>query len=120
MDLDGKIAEFRFLIRDRDAKFTSAFDEILASQGVRIVRTPPRAAGELLCRAVGADREPSAPTGCSSTTNGTSGRSSESTPATTTATARTSPASNAHHSWFLDMTAGFHGMLLSPHLSDPG
>src|SRR4249919_1666013 len=40
--------------------------------------------------------EPSAPTGCSSTTNGTCERSSGSTPATTTVTARTSPASNDH------------------------
>jgi putative transposase len=42
MDLDGRLAGFRFLVRDRDAKFTSAFDEIFASEGLRIVRTPPR------------------------------------------------------------------------------
>jgi hypothetical protein len=42
MDGAGQTGSFRFLIRDRDAKFTAAFDDVFAGEGVRIAQAPPR------------------------------------------------------------------------------
>ena len=41
--LGDQAAAFKFLIRDRDAKFTRAFDDVWRSTGTEIIRTPVQA-----------------------------------------------------------------------------
>ena len=42
MDLGERAGQFKFLIRDRDGKFTATFDEVFAGNGTRVIRTPVR------------------------------------------------------------------------------
>src|SRR5213078_2943053 len=43
MTLDEHADQLRFLVRDRDTKFTPAFDAVFTAAGMHIIRTPPQA-----------------------------------------------------------------------------
>jgi transposase InsO family protein len=42
MDLGERASRFKFLLRDRDSKFTVAFDGVFAGNGTRVVKAPVR------------------------------------------------------------------------------
>ena len=43
MDLGDRVATLSFLLRDRDSRFTTAFDTVFSAEGIRILTSPPAA-----------------------------------------------------------------------------
>jgi putative transposase len=43
LELGERAGQFRFLIRDRDTKYTAMFDEVFTSEGIEVLRSPPQA-----------------------------------------------------------------------------
>jgi putative transposase len=43
MDVNARVDTLRFVIRDRDSKYTLAFDSVFDAEGIQVIQTPPQA-----------------------------------------------------------------------------
>jgi hypothetical protein len=100
MQLDDEDVRPLFLVRDRDSKFTRAFDEVFRSEGIRVIKAPVRAprARAHAERWVGTVRRECLDRLLILGRRATSSTSSRAIPAITTRTGRTAHSSSGHRS----------------------
>ena len=97
MDLGEQTDGLKLLIKDRDAKYTGAFDAVFTAIGMRIIKTRSRRRGRTRSASGGSPAPgASAPTASSSPAGDISTTSSASTSITTTPTGRTGPSASNH------------------------
>jgi hypothetical protein len=97
MDQADRPGGLKFLITDRDAKYTDAFDAVFTAAGVRTIATPvqaPRA--NAICERWISSARASAPIASSSPAGVISATPSANTSITTTPTGRTGPSVKQH------------------------
>jgi hypothetical protein len=98
MDVGHRVTQFKFLIRDQDAKFTRMFDAVFASAGISIIRTPIRAPARTRSWNVGsAIAVKNSSTDYSSLTPATYARSSPSTKPISLPIDHTGPSATSPH-----------------------
>ena len=68
MNLGDRATTLKFLLRDRDSRFTRGFDAVFAADGIRILTSPPRAPrANAICEWMIANAAPHRPTLASKT-----------------------------------------------------
>jgi hypothetical protein len=93
----GDEQPFRFLIHDRDTKFSHAFDEVFRTEGIKVISVTCPAPNRTRSPSAGRARfAPTASTGSSSSAAAISSTCSASTAGTTTSTGHTARSASYH------------------------
>lgn len=97
MDLADRTTTITFLLRDRDSRFTGAFDAVFTADSIRILTSPPGAPrANAICERMIGHCAASSSTRSWSSTNATYAASSRPISITSTPRGHTAPSGNSH------------------------